>query len=47
MRELPEESVIVMDKVAFHQKRPLFVLAEKYGHRLVFFAALYIQDQSH
>jgi len=36
MRELPPNSVIVMDNAAFHRKSRLPVLAQKYGHRLIF-----------
>jgi len=36
MRELPPSSVIVMDNAAFHRKSRLPLLAQGYGHRLVF-----------
>jgi len=36
MRELPENSVIVMDNAAFHRKQALAALAQKHGHRLIF-----------
>ena len=36
MRALPPKSVIVMDNAAFHRKSRLPLLAQKYGHRLIF-----------
>jgi len=36
MRELPANSVIVMDNAAFHRKRILVALAQRYGHLLIF-----------
>jgi len=36
MRELPSDSVIVMDNAAFHRKRQLTLIAQNYGHRIVF-----------
>ena len=36
MRELPSECVIVMDNAAFHRKRRLALIAQKYGHSIIF-----------
>ena len=36
MCELPSNSVIVIDNAAFHRKKQLICLAQKYGHRLIF-----------
>jgi len=36
MCELPPQSVVVMDNAAFHRKKQLGSIAEKYGHRIVF-----------
>jgi len=36
MCELPKNSVVVMDNAAFHRKSRLPLLAQKYGHRLIF-----------
>ena len=36
MRELPLESVIVMDNAAFHRKKRLHCFAENHGHRIIF-----------
>lgn len=33
---LPEKSVIVMDNASFHRKKPLYELAEKEHHTLIF-----------
>lgn len=34
--ELPPESVIVLDNAAFHRKKRLVSIAEKYGHKIIF-----------
>lgn len=34
--ELPSASVIVMDNAAFHRKKQLISIAQKYGHRVIF-----------
>jgi transposase len=36
MCELPSDSIIVMDNAAFHRKRRLCLIAESYGHTIVF-----------
>ena len=36
MRELPANSVIVMDNAAFHRKKFLAVIAQAHGHSLIF-----------
>ncbi len=34
--ELPSNSIIIMDNAAFHRKKQLICVAQKYGHRLIF-----------
>ena len=36
MCELPSDSVIVMDNAAFHRKRRLALIAQNYGHTIIF-----------
>ena len=36
MRELPPDSVIVMDNAAFHRKKQLICITKIYGHTLIF-----------
>ena len=36
MRELPSDSVIVMDNAAFHRKRRLSSIAQNYGNAIIF-----------
>jgi transposase len=36
MREIPSDSVIVMDNAAFHRRRRLALIAQNYGHTIVF-----------
>ena len=36
MRELPANSVVVMDNAAFHRKSRLPLLSQSFGHRLIF-----------
>lgn len=41
LRELPSESVIVMDNAAFHRKKQLNLIAQNKGHSIMFLPAYF------